>query len=381
MIAHADMDAFYAQVEALDRPELRGLPVIVGAGARGVVATCSYEARPFGVHSAMPLCQARKLCPQAVFVPPRMDRYAEVSREIFSIFESFTPVCEGLSLDEAFLDLRGTERLHGHPVASALRLRREVRRRTGLTVSVGVAHNKFLAKLASDENKPDGFFVLTPETCQAYLDGQKIGRLWGVGKASLPVLLGRGIRTIGDLRRSPRARLESIFGRQWTHFHRLSLGEDDRPVVAESAALSSGRETTFDTDLVVRADLVRALWPLCETLSRDLHRQGLAGRTVTLKVRTGDFRLHTRARTLPASVSIDSDLFACATGLLDQSGLLGQPVRLLGVSVSRLDGGGEPDGQMPLFEEPEPAKLRVDRAVHAIKDRFGEKAITKAIGL
>ena len=379
-ILHADMDAFFASVEIHDNPDLKGKPVIVGGDpkSRGVVSTCSYEARAFGVRSAMPLSKAYSLCPSGIFLPVRMQRYAEVSREVFKIFESFTPEYEPLSIDEAFLDMKGTEALFGHPVSAAVKLKQKVREKTGITVSVGVSYNKFLAKLASGENKPDGLFVVTPDSTPAYLDRLSIDNMWGVGKATLPVMKGNMIFTIGDLRRCPEEKLKRIFGNQWQKFYNLSRGIDDRSVETEYEAQSIGKETTLDKDISDREEMKRILWELCEKVSRRLYDEGVRGRTVTLKIKNAQFKLMTRSHKTDKPVYLDLDIFTIIRELLDHLDLKGQKIRLLGVTVSYFE--QEESKELFLFEDKkEIRKEKLSEAINKIKDRFGDSVITRAI--
>jgi len=267
-ILHLDLDAFYASVEVLDRPELRGKPVIVGGDERrGVVAAASYEARRFGVHSAMPTATAKRLCPKGIFLPVRMSRYGEMSDTVFAIYRRFSPLVEPLSIDEAFLDVTGCERLFGSAKEVARKIKAAVREETGLTVSAGVAPNKFLAKIASDLGKPDGLTVVPLGGEHDFLDPLPVGKLWGVGKVTEEALLGRGIRTIGDLRRSSRETLVRTFGAHGEHLHELSHGLDDRPVETEREAKSVGHEDTYDHDLRDRGAMRRELLSLADRVS------------------------------------------------------------------------------------------------------------------
>ncbi|MGZ8441745.1 MAG: DNA polymerase IV, partial [Candidatus Deferrimicrobiaceae bacterium] len=274
-ILHLDLDAFYASVEVLDHPELRGKPVIVGGDERrGVVAAASYEARKFGVHSAIPTATAKRLCPKGIFLPVRMSRYAEMSDMVFAIYRRFTPLVEPLSIDEAFLDVTGCDRLFGSAEEAARKIKAAVREETGLTVSAGVAPNKFLAKIASDLGKPDGLTVVPLGGEQVFLDPLPVGKMWGVGKVTGEALLGRGIRTIGDLRRSPREMLVGAFGAHGEHLYELARGIDDRPVETERDAKSIGHEDTFDHDLRDRGAMRRELLSLADRVSSRLRRGG-----------------------------------------------------------------------------------------------------------
>src|SRR5262245_857727 len=300
IILHVDMDAFYASVEQRDRPELRGRPVIVGGSAegRGVVSAASYEARAFGVHSAMPTATARRLCPHGVFLPVRMAHYAEVARQVRDILFSFTPLVEPLSLDEAFLDVAASEHLFGPAPAIARQIKDRVRGETGLVASVGVAANKFLAKLAGDLGKPDGLVVLGPERVRAFLDPLPVGRLWGVGAKGEKRLHALGLRTIGQVAALAEDVLAGHLGEAGRQPSRLARGLDDRAVVPDEEAQSLSTETTFARDVGDRAALRACLLELVEHLAGRLRRRGVRARTVELKARTAEFRTHTRSQTL-----------------------------------------------------------------------------------
>jgi DNA polymerase-4 len=377
-ILHVDMDAFYASVEQRDRPELRGRPVIVGGvGGRGVVSAASYEARPFGVHSALPMATARRLCPQGVFLPVRMTHYAEVARQIREILLCFTPLVEPLSLDEAFLDVRGCEGLFGPAPAIARRLKERIRAETGLAASVGAAPNKFLAKLASDLHKPDGLLVVPPEQVTAFLKPLPVSRLWGVGARGEQRLHALGVRTVGQLAALPERLLADQFGEAGRRLWRLAQGWDDRPVVPDREAQSLSTETTFARDLDDRAALRVWLLGLVDHLAGRLRREGVYARSVELKVRSSDFRTRTRSQTLPEPTNGSDDLWRAAVGLfgscLSDDWL---PVRLLGVGAGRLT--RTPCVQRDLFDEGRRDQQgKLDRAVDAIRGRFGPGAIQR----
>jgi len=383
MILHCDMDAFYASVEERDRPELAGHPVIVGGTPerRGVVSAANYAARRYGVHSAMPAATARRLCPHGVFLAPRIDRYAEVSRRIRDVFERFTPLVEPLSLDEAFLDVTGSERLFGPAPEIGRQIKQAVREETGLVVSVGVAPNKFLAKIASDLEKPDGFVVVEPGRVAKFLDPLPVERLWGVGKQASRVFQRLGIRTIGQLRQRPIETLKSRFGAQGEHLWQLAHGIDDRRVVPEREAKSISHETTFERDVgdleVLRAWLV----DLVEQVGWRLRRYGLRGRTVHLKVRFADFATITRSHTLPEPTDVTHELWQAADALLCHRLPAGHlPVRLLGMGVGGLDDTGSVQGI--LFDRDERKKQEgLDAAADRIRERFGSSALRRAASL
>jgi DNA polymerase-4 len=380
VILHLDMDAFYAAVEIREDPALLGRPLIIGhRGRRGVVSTCSYEARKFGVHSAMPSITAERLCPQAVWLPGRMELYVRVSEEIRTILDNATPVVEPLSIDEAFLDLTGAaaDLEDGRRVAA--RLKGIIRREQRLTASVGVAPNKFLAKVASDLEKPDGLVVLPLAEVPGRLWPLPVERLWGVGPRTAARLHRAGIRAIGDVLRVPAARLDALVGGAWAdHLRSLARGEDDRPVEPSREARSISEERTYADDLTDPDAIDAALLERSEGVARELRREGLAGRTVRIKVRTGDFTTWTRERTLPCSTDLTEVIVGAARGLFrDRIALGRRGVRLLGVGVSGLEPAGA--GQASLFANPaEDRARRAARAADAVRDRMGEGAITRA---
>ena len=382
MILHVDMDAFYASVEELDDPGLSGKPVVVGGtpNGRGVVAAANYVVRTYGVHSAMPAAQARRLCPHAVFIKPRMDRYSEVSLAIRAIFSRYTPVVEPLSLDEAFLDVSSSLRLFGEAESIAARIKEEIRDELGLVASVGVAPNKFLAKLASDLDKPDGLVVVPVDAIEAFLEPLPVSRLWGVGKVSNRGLADMGVVTIGDLRRLPDERLRSRFGNSAAHFARLARGIDDRQVVPDRDAKSISHETTFATDIADHEVLRSWLLELTEQVATRLRRQDLQGKTVFIKVRYADFRTVTRSESLDAPTSVTRELYVTAARLLQaQLGRNSQPVRLLGMGASGI--GSESLEQGQLFEsEDREQQRRIDSVVDAVKTRFGNRSMRRGGG-
>jgi DNA polymerase-4 len=382
-ILHADMDAFYASVEQRDRPELCGKPVIVGGSVegRGVVSAASYEARTFGVHSAMPVVTARRLCPNGVFLPVRMKHYATVARQIRDIFLSFTPLVEPLSLDEAFLDVRGCEGLFGPGPDIARQLKARVRAETALVVSVGVAANKFLAKLASDLGKPDGLFVLPPERMREVLHPLPVSRLWGVGAKGEKRLRALGLRTVGQLAALPEQVLDDHFGEVGRHLWRLANGLDDRTVTPDEEARSVSTETTFPRDIGDRTVLRAWLLDLVEQLGQRLRRIGARGKTVQLKARASDFRTWTRSLTLPDATDLTDALWNAVSDLFDrQVSDAWLPLRLLGVGVSGLVKAGPVQGD--LFDGARQAKQRsLDQAVDAIRAQFGPGAIRRAGGI
>lgn len=381
-IAHVDLDQFYAAVEVLDFPELRGKPVIVGGmpGKRGVVSTASYEARTFGVHSAMPSSQAARLCPQAIWRKPRMARYAELSRQIRAVFARFTDQIEPLSLDEAFLDLTGSQRLFGPAETIALRIKDEILKETGLVASVGLAENKFLAKIASDLRKPDAFVMVPngPGEAERFLAPMPLRRLWGVGPKTCERLENLGLKTIGDVARAERAYLVRRLGEHAAdHLQALSRGKDVREVAVAERPKSVGRENTFAEDLRDRGVMRRELLFFAEDVSQRLRAQGLTCQGVTLKVRLGDFTTFTRAATFEEATDLSEPLFAMASRLLDEKvDFGGQGVRLLGIAATKLAGKGEsPQSLFP--DEHASRRRRAAQAVDKLRERFGDDAVTR----
>jgi DNA polymerase IV len=377
-ILHADLDAFYASVEVRKDPTLAGRPLLVGGvGPRGVVTSASYEARAYGCRNAMPMARARRLCPQAVAVPPDFAAYRRCSATVMRIFQGVTPLIEPLALDEAFLDVRGAAGLFGDAVAIARLLRARVRDEAGLPLTVGVAANKFLAKLASTRGKPDGLLVVPPARALAFLHPLPVDALWGAGQATIEVLARYGLRTVGDVAATPRATLERALGpAAGAHLHALAWGRDEREVVPFEAAKSVGSEETFAADIDDPGQLAREVLRCCVRVGRRLREAGLAGRTVTLKLRFGDFRTITRGRTLPAATDTDTDLHEVAGDLLARLQLGRVPVRLVGVTVSNLQAAGAPV-QLRLGPD-RPGWEAAVRAADAVRARFGEGAIDLA---
>jgi DNA polymerase-4 len=348
-ILHADLDAFYASVEQLDRPELRGRPVVVGAPpeARGVVAAASYEARRFGIRSAMPMSRALRLCPQAVQVAPRFERYGEVSRRVMAIFRDVTPLVEPLSLDEAFLDVSEQVAASGGPEALAREIKRRVKEETGLTVSIGVGANKTVAKIASEMEKPDGLVVVPPGEEARFLAPLPVRALWGVGPRAEEALAEIGIRTIGELAAADAAALNARFGVRGQWFLRMASGLDDRPVETEHERKSVGAETTFPRDLADGPELRQILGRVADDVARRLRRQGVKARTVVLKLRYSDFRTITRQTSLAKGVDSAGELVAAAGALLDRTARPGDRFRLLGIHGTNLQ--AEDEAQLGLW--------------------------------
>jgi len=382
-IVHVDMDAFYASVESLDRPELKGRPLIVGGlGPRGVVATANYEARVFGVHSAMPMSQARRLCPRAEYIRPRMSRYREISENIFFIFKEFTPLVEGLSLDEAFLDVSSSLRLFGGLEEIGKQVKREILLQTGLTASVGIAHNKFLAKLASDAQKPDGLVYVHQNEVSAFLDPMPVRRLWGIGKRTAPKLTALGILTIGQLRRCDISLLRPVLGNQAEHFHQLACGEDDREVQPRRADKSISHEVTFDTDLSDRRELLAELLRQSEKVSRRLRARKLMASTVVVKIRDARFHTVSRSRSMMACSNNTRTLYRMARALFEgwRDKHRTTPVRLIGMGVTGLEQESS-DGKAAGDRLDSSTERSLDQVLDRINQRYGDFKIFHGLAL
>ena len=378
-IIHVDMDAFYASVEQLDNPEFIGKPVIVGGDpkGRGVVSAASYEARKFDIHSAMPMVQAVRLCPHATVLPVRMKRYVQVSKEIHAILECFTPLVEPVSLDEAFLDVTGSNRLFGSAKEIGLAIKKRIKEGLSLTPSVGVAPNKFLAKLASDLKKPDGFVVITEQNKQDILDPLPVGKIWGVGKVTEQVLQSHGIRTIAQLRKTPLKKLEETLGSCASSLLQLASGVDESEVEPVRQAKSLSSEQTFAVDIQDKDVLVSVLLEQVEEVAHRLRADYLRAKTITLKLRYGDFRTITRSQTLSEATNTTQVLWQCAKGVFHrwQAESAG-PLRLIGFAVSGLK--HEEIDQKQLFSDAEKEKQkRLDEAVDKIKNRYGKNALRR----
>lgn len=375
-ILHVDMDAFYASVEQRDDPELRGQPVVVGGDTRGVVAAASYEARKFGIRSAMPMADARRRCPQLVRIRPRMAHYKAESKKIFTIFRSFTPLVEGLSLDEAFLDVTASRNLHGTGVEIAQRIKQMIHDETRLTASVGVAENKLVAKIASDLDKPDGLVVITSKDVHDRLDPLPVSVIPGIGKQTLTKLHRVNIRTVADLRLAPDRDLESVFGRFAQRTRNRASGLDKRPVVAEREEKSVSSEETYDVDLDDRHDMERELLRLAESTSTRLRKSQLQAGTIQVKIRRADFQTFTRQKSVRPPINATDQIYHVACELL-RAWLEENPgtrVRLLGVGGSKLS----PAEQRDLFAAEEPPGDAMDKAVDDVRDRFGSDSVGRA---
>jgi len=378
-IIHVDMDAFYASAEQLDNPDLAGKAVIVGGNPkkRGVVSAASYEARKFGVHSAMPMSQAIRLCPDAIVLPVRMERYAELSQQVHAIFENFTPEIEPISLDEAFLDVTGCTQLFGSAEKIGRAIKRQIKEQLGLVASVGIASNKFLAKLASDLDKPDGFVIITEENKQQILDPLPVSRIWGVGKVTEKALKSKGVNTIKQLRQAPPQVLQGILGNQAPHMLRLAQGIDNREVESNREAKSISSEETFAADITDKDILLSVLLNQVEDVAQRLRTNNLEARTITLKLRYEDFRTITRSTTFDCPTNTTKTLWQQAKDVfLKWHKKSAGPLRLLGFGASGLQRQGT--GQQQLFVEPEQQKQkRLDKAFDQIRSKFGHDALRR----
>jgi DNA polymerase-4 len=379
-IAHLDCDAFYAAVEKRDDPALRDKPLIIGGEKRGVVATCCYIARLSGVHSAMPMFEARRRCPEAVYMRPNMAKYRAASRQVRALMFAVTPLVEPLSVDEAFLDLSGTERLHHAPPAVTLgRLLKRIEDEIGITASVGLSYNKFLAKVASDLNKPRGFSVIGEREAMDFLGNQPVGLIWGVGKSLHKKLERHGLHKIGQLRAFEKAELMARYGKIGARLYHLARAEDTRAVTTERPAKSVSSERTLEHDLYRYDDLEAVLWAQTEAVSKALKSKGLAGRTITLKLKPNRHRTLTRAITLGSPTQMSHVVFEHAKALLKRE-VTGRPYRLLGVGLSKLEaatGALEED----LLDPAAGRKSEAERAIDTLQSRFGPDAVKKGRSL
>jgi DNA polymerase IV len=374
-LAHIDCDAFYATVEKRDNPELADRPVIIGGGKRGVVSAACYISRTFGVRSAMPMFKALELCPHAAVIRPDMTKYVRVGREVRHAMQALTPLVEPLSIDEAFLDLSGTQRVHGMIPAKVLaRIAREVERTVGITVSVGLSCNKFLAKIASDMDKPRGFATLDQEEARAMLADKPVGFIFGVGPATQERLMQRGFRTIADLQRADEAELIKQFSTEGRRLWRLARGIDDRSVVADRGAKTISNETTFETDIRDFATLEKTLWRLSEKVSSRLKGGNLAGSTVTLKLKTADFRQRTRSQSIHAPTQLAAKIFSISREMLARE-IDGTAFRLMGTGVSALRAGSAADDTDMLDRR----SAHAERAMDDLRRKFGNAAVIRGI--
>jgi len=375
-MAHIDCDAFYASIEKRDDPSLRDKPLIIGGGVRGVVSTCCYIARQYGVHSAMPMFEARKLCPQAVIVGPNMEKYAGVSRQIRVMMDELTPLVQPLSIDEAFLDLSGTRALHRASPAEVLaRLAKRIEDQVGITVSVGLSHNKFLAKIASDLDKPRGFAVIGKAETVSFLAPKPVSLIFGVGKVLDATLKRDGFSTIGQLQATPPEDLMRRYGEMGARLSRLSRGEDARAIEVDSEMKTVSSETTFNSDLSDFEALSAVLLSLCERLSERLKAKGIVGTTVTLKLKSAGFRLRTRARQLMIPTQLANILYETGVQLLARE-IDGTAFRLIGIGVSGIEPatGGDP---VDLLEPGIARRAAAERAMDRVRTRFGKDAVIR----
>ena len=380
MILHIDMDAFFASVEQLDNPRLRGKCVLVGGTSnRGVVMACSYEARKFGVRSAMPVFQARAKCPQGIFVPPRRERYQEVSQKIMTLLRQFTPQVEVVSIDEAYLDVSGCGRLHGDPENLALKIKKEIKNSLGLTSSVGVAPVKFLAKIASDMDKPDGLTIIRPEAVDAFIESLAIEKVPGVGRKTFQQLAAMGIKTLGDIKKFPEKMLLNRLGKFGSHLLALSSGRDHSAVTPFAPAKSVSSERTLDEDTRDIERLKTCLLKQAEEVARQLRKANVKAGTITLKLKHADFKQVTCSRTVAAPTQSSKTIYRCAVQLLDDYRLT-QKVRLIGVGTSGFKSAAMPV-QRELFEKERQSDAgwtQVDRTLESITQKFGSGAIKRA---
>lgn len=379
-IGHIDCDAFYAAIEKRDDPSLRDKPLIIGGGHRGVVSTCCYIARISGVRSAMPMFKARKLCPQAVVLPPNMTKYRQVGEEVRRLMFEVTPLVEPLSIDEAFLDLTGTEALHKMSPARTLnRLALKIERDIGITVSVGLSHNKFLAKIASDLDKPRGFSVIGKAETLDFLAARPVSLIWGVGKVMRERLAADGITLIGQLQQMSLKDLAGHYGQMGEHLFRLSRGEDSRHVEVDAPAKSISAETTFDTDITDFDTLSHELWPLCEKVSARLKHAGLAGQVVHLKLKTAGFRLISRQARLGAPTQLADQLFRMGSQLLKKEAT-GDWFRLIGIGADDLHEADDAD-PIDLADPDSTRRRKVEEAIDQVRAKLGAGAIVKGRSL
>jgi DNA polymerase-4 len=376
-IIHLDMDAFYPSVEVLDNPALKGKPVIVGGSSeRGVVSSASYEARKFGIHSAQPIAKARRLCPDGIFLPVRMSRYQEISKQVFAIFHRFTPLVEPISIDEAFLDVTGSIRLFGQPDNIAKKIKKIILTETGLTISAGVASSKFVAKIASDIDKPDGLTVVHPDGVKDFLDPLPVKKMWGVGKKTRLLLSGLNINTFRDLRQTPVEVLGKKFGKHGVKIHLLAMGIDERDVIPEHDMKSIGHEQTFLQDIMSLDVAKKELLVLGNKVARRMRHKGLNGKTVTLKVKYSDFVQITRSTSLPEPTDDGLEIYTAACRLLKKTEITKKPIRLLGVSLSQLSLSGI-EIQLSLFDQnPSSQKRqRLNTVLDSLYEKFGDKSV------
>ncbi len=380
-IAHLDCDAFYASVEKRENPKLIDKPVIIGGGRRGVVATCCYVARTYGVRSAMPMFKARKLCPNAVVIRPRMELYSAAGKRVRAMMKDLTPLVEPLSIDEAFMDLSGTEKLHHQPPSKTLAmLAHNIEREVGITVSIGLSYNKFLAKVASELDKPRGFSIIGEKEARKFLKNKPVSIIYGVGQVLNKTLKRDGVLKMGDLQKREETDLIKRYGAMGSRLYNFSRGQDKRKVNPVSKVKSISNETTLDIDIADFDQLLRILWPLCEKVSDRLKARGLAGRTVVLKAKTTRFRTLTRNRTLSTPTQHAETIFEVGQEML--RGLAkGEAFRLIGIGVADFTSGDAIEPEMELIGGTDKRKLMAEEALDKIKGKFGRGAITKGRSL
>ncbi len=383
VIAHIDMDAFFAAVEQRDNPALRGQPVVIGADpkkgkGRGVVSTCSYEARRYGIHSAMPISQAYRACPQAHFLPGNMKKYKDISRRIFEILYDFTPDIEPISIDEAFLDITGSYHFYQTPLKTCASIKKRIQKDLGLAASIGIAPNKMVAKIASDFCKPNGLLEILPEKLLDFLWPLPVRHMWGIGKQTQKSLHAMGIQTIGDIAKADSTQFTKKFGAHGQHMHTLAQGIDERKVAVDDEIKSISHEHTFDVDTSNSEEIYQTLSHLSEKISRRLRRHALKGKTITVKIRFDSFKTISRARTLPERTNFYDDIYSNSKQIFDALGNLKAKFRLIGIRISNFH---DPYVQESLFIDTLRHKKRenIHQAIDKIKDKFGEKAIHRGV--
>ena len=384
IIVHVDLDAFFASVEQLLHPEWRNKPVIVGADpqggrGRGVVSAASYEARKYGVHSAMPISQAYRLCPQGIYVVPHGNIYREYSQKFFKVLHQFSPLVEGLSIDEAFLDMSGSFSLFGNAETMGKKIRSEIKKQTQLTASVGIAPCKSVAKIGSDFNKPDGLTIIEPGQIQDFLDPLPVTKLWGIGKQTYQLLLKMGVKTVAQLRSYPREILEKKFGKMGDHICHMARGEDERDVTPFESVKSVSNEMTFNEDIIDSEIILKTIFGLAEKVGGRLRRSKIKGHTIHLKIRFADFKTNTRSHTLKKSTHLTEDIFSTVEALLEEFLPLESFVRLVGVGVSHLE--NESGSQLSIWDIADEKKLKMEKVMDQIQDKFGKNIIKHAESL
>lgn len=379
---HADLDSFYASVEVIDNPALKGKAVIIASNnKRSVVSTCSYEARKFGVSSAMPLFKAKQKCPHAVIVAPRMKRYMELSKAVFEIFKNYTPDIEPLSIDEAFLDLSGTNHIFKHPYLAAIKIKQEVFMKTGLTISIGVAENKFLAKLASSINKPDGIFLVHPDEKLSWLKDMPVELMWGIGKKTVPLLRKQGLHKFSDLMIVPLSKLERIIGSRALAVKNAAFGIDNRQINTLRERKSIGTELTLAEIIYKKEKLLPLLWQQSKELSRELYLKNITARQITLKLKTKNFKLKTKSITKSQNFLDELEIFNDISLLLEKSkDTISAGIRLAGIQLAKLEETQDYANSFDLFPDKQRKKReRLNLTINIIKDNFGKNSINRGL--